>query len=138
MGQLEVGNEDEALANYRETLRIERLVLGDSHHDVILTTFHMGQVHVQLGEVNEALECFHSVLKVQKEAAERDYLAIGRTLNHIGNVYLRIGKVNEVVATMSEAVRYFRLGGKDENDLEISGFNLYRLSKEHPECAPVA
>ncbi len=63
---------------------------------------------------------------------------MAHTLNHIGNVYLQRGNAKEMVAAFSDSMRYLRLAGKKDEDLAISGFNFYGLSKMQPECAPVA
>jgi hypothetical protein len=56
----------------------------------------------------------------------------------MGNVYLQRGNAQDMVTALSDALRAFRLGGTSEQELAISGFNFYGLSKMHPECAPVA
>jgi tetratricopeptide (TPR) repeat protein len=124
---------------YRETLRVERASLGGDHKNVVLTMQHIGQVHQQQGELSDALKYFHETLEVQKQSAKPDNAAIAQTLNQIGNVYLQYGDAREMVVAFSDSMRYLRLAaGKSDEDLAISGFNFYGLSKMHPECAPVA
>jgi tetratricopeptide (TPR) repeat protein len=142
---LEIGNDDEAMVYYRETLRVERAALGHTHKDVVLTMQHVGQVHQQRGELCNALTYFHDALEIQKNcntgensATPPDYAAIAQTLNHIGNVYLQRGNAKELVLAFSDCLRFLRRAGKSDDELQVSGFNFYGLSKMHPECAPVA
>lgn len=140
---LETGDDEEALVFYRETLRVERTALGETHNDVIATTLHLGQVHQQRGELTEALEYFEHALKIQQEQCSPENAAqmavsMATTLNHIGNVHLQRGDARSLVQAFAGAVRCLKVAGKNEQDLAISGFNFYGLSKMHPECAPLA
>merc|ERR1711862_31384 len=127
-----------AMEYYRETLRVEKLALGSSHKDVVHTMPRVGLAHQQRGEFDDALKYLNDALEIQKAEAEKDCVAIAQTLNHIGNVHLQRGHSKESMSALSDSVRFFRLAGKDENELSVSGFNLYGISKMHPECAPVA
>lgn len=147
---LETGDDEEALVFYRETLRVERAALGETHTDVIATTLHLGQVHQQRGELTEALEYFEHALEIQNDQLQQSQGAGGEaqkqqaavsmatTLNHIGNVHLQRGDAAALVTAFGDAVRCLKAAGKSEQDLAISGFNFYGLSKMHPECAPTA
>lgn len=135
---LELGNDEESLPYYRETLRVEQTALGATHKAVQETMTHLAQVHLQRGELDKALDYFSEVLSIQKKATKVDPIACAKTLNHIGNVYIQWGKTPELMEAMSESLRFFRQAGGSENDLTISSFNLYGLAKLHTECAPVA
>ena len=76
--------------------------------------------------------------RFEKEGAEVDARACAKTLNSIGNVYLQWGKTREMMEAMTEAARYLRQAGLSTDDLVVSGFNFFGLSKLHPECAHVA
>ena len=135
---LEAGDDDEALVYYRETLRVERASLGETHNDVVLTIQQIAQVHQQRGELTEALDFFRSALAVQMKVTTKDHMAIAKSWNLIGNIHLQWGRTAEMVEALTEAVRHLRAAGKSENDLVLSGFNFFGMSKLHPECAPVA
>jgi tetratricopeptide (TPR) repeat protein len=151
---LETGDDDEAMEYYRETLRVERISLGANHRDLVLTIQHVGQVHQQRGELMDALKYFNEALEIQKHNIglnchlnymggddnnnSADWAAIGQTLNLIGNVQLQRGDASETVSAFADAVRLFRRAGKSDDELAISGFNFYGLSKLHPECSPCA
>merc|ERR1712183_46521 len=140
---LESGDDDEALTYYHETLRIERITLGEKHNDVALTMQHIAHVHQRRGELDDALKLFKDSLSIQKgsvellqdeEGKKKYYSAIAETLNHIGNVHLQRAKTDEMMEAYSESTRYLRNAGKMDSDLTISGLNFYGLSKNHPEC----
>lgn len=144
---LETGDDDEALNCYGETLRIERITLGENHSDVSLTMQHIAHVHQKRGELDEALQLFTESLSIQKgniqmfdekKANKGCFAAIAETLNYIGNAYLQRGKTDEMMKAYSEAMRYFRIAGKMDDDLTISGLNFYGISKNHPECPAAA
>ena len=135
---LETGDDDEAMHYYRETLRVERIALGENHRDLVLTMQHVGQVHQQRGELDDALKYFMEALQIQQVDSAKDPVAMAQTLNLIGNIYLQRGDAADTVSVFAEALRHLRVGGKDFDDLNISGFNFYGLSKMHPECPPVA
>merc|ERR1712127_182198 len=57
---------EEAVESYAETLRIERLVLGENHRDVSMTLFKLGEVNKAAGDLGEALRCFEESLAVER------------------------------------------------------------------------
>jgi predicted negative regulator of RcsB-dependent stress response len=95
-------------------------------------------VHQQWGELPEALNYFNEALSILKNATQPDHAAIGQVLTLMGNVYLQRGDATHLVAAFSEAMRSLRAADKCAEQLSISGFNFYQLSKMHPECAPQA
>jgi tetratricopeptide (TPR) repeat protein len=114
-----------------------------------MTMQHIGQVHQQRGELTEALEYFDHALQLQLQQQQQaenttttttttSAASLAQTLNHIGNVHLQRGHAVALVDALSQAVRYLHAAGKTADDLAISGFNFYGLSKLHPECAAVA
>merc|ERR1711933_232206 len=123
------GDDEEALVNYRETLRIERVAFGENHKDVALTMQHIAHVHQQRGEIDKALELFTESLQIQKENAKiasskgvkKHYAAISETLNHIGNAHLQRADTEQMMQAYAESTRYLRMAGKSDDDLTISG-----------------
>jgi len=140
---LECGEEERAMTYYRETLCVEKKALGDDHPDVIMTLLHCGQVLQGRGELNEAMDYYVEALQAA-ESRQRtqpsavDHATMANLWNHLGNVFLQRGEALELVDALSNALRHFRLAGKAENELVLSGFSFYALAKNHPECAPVA
>lgn len=122
---------------YKESLRVERVALGNDHPDVVLTIQHLGQVHQALGNLDDALECFDEALQIQKKKHAHD-ICVAKTLNLIGNIYLQQGKVGMMMQNFIEASRNLeRTAGHDES-LVIKGYNFYGLSKTNPPCAGTA
>jgi len=121
---LEIGDDDEALRHYLETLRVEQASLGHNHKDVTATMMHIGHIYQQRGELDQALKYFGDCLEIQKSVSNPDPGDIAQTLNHIGNIHLQRGDADKLLVSFSEAVRYFRLSGKDEKELEILAIQL--------------
>ena len=94
--------------------------------------------HEASGQLQEASNYFHEILDIQKSTYPQNKSAISNTLTMIGNVYLQQGDTENVMFTFTEALRMLHMAGKSETDLAIRGFNLYGLSKLHPECAAMA
>jgi len=128
------------LAYYKETLRVERASLGKHHKDAITTLEHIGRVYQTRGELHEALECFEEAveLRMTREQPERDHFGIAQTYNDIGNVHLQMGHTFELMEAFANATRQFRMAGQSEEELVITGFNYFGLSKMHPEAAATA
>ena len=139
---LEMCRDDEAMCYYRETLRVERKALGNNHRDVILTLLHYGQVLQGRGEHQQALKYYREALAAQSRVGVKtgipDYATSARILNHMGNIYLQRGEAKEMVEALSNALRQFKLAGRNEEELVVSGFNFYALAKCHPEAPPAA
>ena len=157
---LETGDDEEAMEYYRETLRVERIALGANHRDLVLTIQHVGQVHQQRGELIDALKYFNEALEIQQQNFAQHnstfnsnhpdafiqqhkyncdyYCAVAQTYNLIGNVHLQRGDASSTVQAFADSLRAFRKAGKNDDELAISGFNFYGLSKLHPECSPCA
>jgi len=146
---LEEGDEEKAIECYRETLRVERAVLAPYHDDVLLTIQYLAQVHQQRGDLKEALVCFEELLTLQRRRrqqqqqqqgtnGENEDVPIARTMNSIANVQLLYGHSKEVVEAMSEATRIMRKAGRGDEELTLTGFDLYEVARLHPECAATA
>jgi tetratricopeptide (TPR) repeat protein len=135
---LEIGEDEEAMKYYRETLRVERLALGHDHHDVVLTLQHMGHVHQQRGDLDEALSYYREALVIERKKKGDDDVAVAKVLNLIGNIHMQRAEIKEVMVCYSEATRIYMKCGQPVENLVIGGYNFYALSKLHPECAPIA
>ena len=118
---------------------METEALGCDHKDTLLTMHRIGDIHQQRGELEEALKYFNRILDILKTSSDEvDYNEIANALIDIGNVYLRRAQTEEMMKAFSEAMRYSRQSGKNDDDVPINGFDLYCLSKIHPECAGAA
>eukprot|EP00529_Nitzschia_sp_RCC80_P000178 CAMPEP_0113507042 /NCGR_PEP_ID=MMETSP0014_2-20120614/36241_1 /TAXON_ID=2857 /ORGANISM="Nitzschia sp." /LENGTH=872 /DNA_ID=CAMNT_0000402599 /DNA_START=98 /DNA_END=2716 /DNA_ORIENTATION=- /assembly_acc=CAM_ASM_000159 len=155
---LELGDEDEAVEYYRQTLHVEKQALGDGHQDVLITMQHIASVHQQRGELEEALGYLKESLDVQfghyqqqqqqqqhqKQKTSNESpcndtsINLARTWNQIGNLHLQKGDTRLMMDAYVQATRVLRQVGETEIELSVSGFNLYMLSKIHPECARAA
>ena len=142
---LESGDDENALKCYTEVLHMEKAKLGNHHPGLTHTIKQIGRVHQIRGEFNEALVLFQRALLIERVSSSTTGAESGsgvvQTLTLLGNVYLQSGDAQNVVDTYSEVVRLLRADGRSDIDSvidNISGFNLYALSKVHPACAAVA
>ena len=137
---MECGNDDGAMQYYREALRVEKTALGDYHPDVVQTLVHCGQVLHGHGDLSGALDYYKEALDAHFKCgpSDVDQTTMAKIYNHQGNVYLQRGQVKESVEALSQALRHFRLAGKNDSELVVSGFNFYSLAKQHPESSPAA
>jgi tetratricopeptide (TPR) repeat protein len=135
--QFQNGEEENALLMYNESLRVERIALGNDHPDVVLTIQHLGQVYQALGNLDSALECFHEALQIGKKKYGQD-ICIAKLLNLIGNIYLQQGKVDLMMQNFIEASRILEGNDGNRENLTIAGYNFYGLSKTNPPCAATA
>jgi tetratricopeptide (TPR) repeat protein len=123
---------------YRETLRVERAALGPNHSDIIFTLQHTAQVHQRRGELDDALDCYREVLRIQRRNLSENDPSIARTLNSIANVHLQNGNTIGVVGSMSKAARIMNRAGRSDEELRLSGFDLYGFAILHPVSAAAA
>ncbi|KAG7357037.1 tetratricopeptide repeat protein [Nitzschia inconspicua] len=135
---LETGDDEIALQQYEEALRVEKMSLGDEHPDIILTMIHLGQVKQQCGLLNEAIATFEEALCIQRSQPEGDQMLAARIYNFIGNCLLQKGDILNMMKAFAEASRISLRMRCFGESLSINGYNLYGLSKLHPECAPAA
>jgi len=136
----EMGDDETALERYEEALRVEKVTLGDNHPDIILTMVHLGQVKQQCGLLDEAVSAFTDALRIQQQHLKtNDPMRQARIYNFLGNCFLQKGDIQNMMYAFSAASRMLMsLGCAEEEPLVIKGYNLYGLSRLHPECAPVA
>ena len=147
------GSYEEAIESYSETLRVERLVLGETHRDIAMTLFKLGEVHKVAGDLEEALKYFENSLAVERslssspssstdtmsseEEQSPDYAAMARALNEIGNIHLALENVVEMMEAFNEASRLYRTAGLSSHNVVVSE-HLYALEISCPEAAPAA
>ena len=135
---VETGDDETALKHYEEALRIERATLGDHHPDIVLTMVHLGQVKQQLGLLREAIADFAEAIRLHRSQNREDGLWEARIYNFIGNCFLQAGAVPKMMEAFSAASRILLSLGCTDEPLAIKGYNLYGLTRLHPEAAPMA
>lgn len=134
--QLDLGNDEEAIQCYKETLRVEKAALGPRHEDVMTTLEYLARVYQQRGEVYLAAEYYGEILSIQRQTGGHEKVA--RTLNMIANLRLQRGDTSGCMEALCEAVRILRQCGCLEDEIVVRGFDLYGISKLHPEAAGAA
>lgn len=132
---LELGDDETAIALYQETLKVERQIKSASGPDILQTLQYLGSLYHSRGELDESLSYFKEALELERSKKGSNHLCVGKILNLIGNIYLQRGIVDKMMDAFSEATRIYNLHNES---LVIVGFNLYGISKLHPECAEVA
>jgi tetratricopeptide (TPR) repeat protein len=132
------GNLQEAIDCFRETLRIEKFVLGVDHKDVSMTSFKLGEVYKAKGDFDEALKSFHDALRIERKTIDQeDPAALARTINEIGNIHFARGDVVPMMEAFVEASRICRQAGLSSEGVTVSG-ELYHFGITCPNAAPVA
>lgn len=136
---LELGDEDRAMRFYQEALTVEKAVLGPQHCDVALTLQYIAKVHQQRGEIARALELYEEALQIQRHhVVGQVNQSIAIMLSVVADLRLQLGDVAGVMAAMTEACKILRQLGRSEEEIKLSGFDLYGFAKLHPEAAAAA
>jgi tetratricopeptide (TPR) repeat protein len=139
---LELGSDDEGIRCYHESLRIEREALGPLHDDILSTLECLGKVHQNRGELAMSLSCFLGSLDIRRQRAgesSNQLTAVSRTLNLVANLHLQLGDVASAMDAIAEATRIARSSDVlREEDIELSGFEIYGFARLHPGAAPAA
>ena len=134
----EIGDDETAIERYEEALRIEKASLGDDHQNIILTLVHLGQVKQQCGLLEDAIKVLSDALQIQQKQTKSDTAREARIYNLLGNCFLQRGDVSKMMDAYTSASRLLMIINRSNEPLTIKGYNIYGLSKLHPECAPVA
>jgi tetratricopeptide (TPR) repeat protein len=85
----EQGRTEEAIAHYREALRIDPHYL-DAHNN-------LGNILAKQGRVDEAVSLYLEALKIHPDSVETPY--------NMGNVLLTLGRIDEAIGYYMEAIR---------------------------------
>jgi tetratricopeptide (TPR) repeat protein len=146
------GDYEKSIEFYTETLRIEKVVLGEKHKDVCMTLFKLGEVNKHAGKTAEALQCFQESLEIERSLSNNpsrvvgrrphssspDPAAMARTLTEIGNIHLANGDVVPMMDAFNEASRLYRSAGLSPHNIVVSGQHAYAIDFSFPEAAPAA
>ena len=136
----EIGDEENAIAMYKECLRIEQNIIHSSQKcDVVDSLQRLGRLHQRRGELDEALQYFQEALAKLRNRGEAATFAVAKFLNLVGNVHLQRADIGEMMKSYTEASRIYRDTTDPPNEvLVIAGYYMYGLSKLHPPCAATA
>jgi tetratricopeptide (TPR) repeat protein len=136
----EIGDEESAIAMYKECLRIERQIADTSQKcDVVDSLQRLGRLHQRRGELDEALLYFLEALDKLRTNGDEATFAVAKFLNLIGNVYLQRAEIRQMMQAYTEASRLYRESSTSTNEvLVIAGYYMYGLSKLHPHCSAAA
>jgi tetratricopeptide (TPR) repeat protein len=136
----EVGDEDGAIAMYKECVRIERTISAEKQKcDVVDSLQRLGRLHQRRGELDEALQYFQEALERLRDRGEDATFAVAKFLNLVGNIHLQRAEITEMMQSYTEASRIYRETAAPPNEvLVIAGYYMYGLSKLHPPGAAVA
>jgi tetratricopeptide (TPR) repeat protein len=131
----ELGEEYEAAGMFKECLRIEQETQGENCHDSIQTLQHLALVHQQMGELKESLIYLDQALRKERSRSGQSHNHVAKLLNLMGNIYLQLADTKKMMQCYSEATRIYE---KQNENLVITGYTFYGVSKLHPECAEAA
>ena len=136
----EIGDEESAIAMYKECLRIERAIIDVSQKcDVVDSLQRLGRLHQRRGELEEALQYFQEALEKLRKKGDDAIFAVAKFLNLVGNVHLQRADITEMMRSYTEASRIYRDTSAPSSEvLVIAGYYMYGLSKLHPQCAALA
>jgi tetratricopeptide (TPR) repeat protein len=99
-----------ALENYKESLRIKRLIFGsDEHSDIADALNNIAIVYNRQGKYDLALENYNESLRIYRLIFGSDeHLDIANTLNNIAAVYNSQGKYDLALENYNESLRILR------------------------------
>lgn len=138
------GEDKEAIQMFAESIRLERLTLGENHLGVAVSLQHLAQLHQDRGELELAHGYFKEALEITRGVDESMMANKQRTictlLNLMGNIHLMKAEVPQMMECFTEASRVCGSGDSSTSaqDLVIAGYTFYGISKMHPPTAPFA
>ena len=109
---------EESMAAYRDSLKIKREVLGESHLSVGKTLNNIGSVHYSCRDFENALQAYHeakNILECNLGATHEDVATVH---SNIGDVYLEQGEMEKAHDQYKEALN-IRWMHFDEHDPKV-------------------
>ena len=124
---------------YTETLRVEKVFLGEKHRDVAMTLYKLAESYKAHGDMEKALEYFKAALEIERKTiGDDDPSTVAKTLNEIGNIHLARGEVIAMMEAFNEALRIYQQAGLGPTNLVVLSDHLYAFDISFPEAAPAA
>ena len=80
---------EEAIECYLETLRVEQIVLVETHKDISMTMFKLSETYKAYGDLDQALNRLNDALSIEQGVdGSLDPATMAQILNEIGNIHL--------------------------------------------------
>jgi tetratricopeptide (TPR) repeat protein len=106
----DIGNLDQALSLYQESLHLSRAVLGSEHPSIATTLNNMAAVYEARGDLDQALSLYQESSSIMKHAFGNDHVNVASILNNQAGCLYQLGRYNESIETyelaLSIAKRY--------------------------------
>jgi len=132
--QLEGGNYRQSEQQFRESIAMKRLLLGDRHPEIATGLNNLGLVLDDDGNLSAAESAYREALAMQKELLGEVHPAVANTLNNLAYVQYEKGEVRNALATERESLAIYRKLFPGDNPkvagiLNTMGFWLFETGK---------
>lgn len=127
-----IGNLDQALANFEESLSQAREVQDRQTEAVVLGN--IGLIYQKKDDLDKALKCYEDALKIDSQIGRREHVAIG--LSNIAQIYQAKGDLDSALKYLENALKIakdigFREG--EASDLDNIGV-IYQIKGENDKA----
>lgn len=109
---------EESMAAYRDSLKIKREVLGETHLSVGKTLNNIGSVYYSCRDFENALQAYHEAKDILERKLGTTHGDVATVHSNIGDVYMAQGEVEKAHNQYKEAlnIRWMRF---DEHDPKV-------------------
>ena len=100
-----LGDCEEAVRVYTETLEIKRETLGSDHRDTAVTLGNLANAYAEIGELDRARSLHEEVLAIRERVAGRNSAAVGTSLRDLARIDLATGRAEAAIPRLERYVR---------------------------------
>lgn len=133
------GNYDQALADFREIVSLNRRRHGDFHENTGMALHNLAGVVFMQGDAAEAATLYEQALAAKRAYYGVDNRSIAMTLRSLGLSYRRLARVEDAQTTLTEALAAYReWNGEDAalyQETAIQLAELLMLNQRDSEAA---
>ena len=132
------GDSEEAEKFYRESLAMNRRLLGEKHPEVANGLENVAMALSDKGDLDGAEVLYRQSIQMRRELLGPDHPDVGRTLANLASLQYDRGDTAEALSNMREVLAIYRKAYHADNPeiarvLNVIGFWL-TLSREYPEA----
>jgi len=81
------GNYEKALLNYKQSLRIRQLIVGNNHIETAWTYYDIGILYYKLRDFDQSLNNFNKALAIRQEICGEYHPEVSNCFNFLGKTY---------------------------------------------------
>ena len=116
---------DKALEYYQKALEIRKQVLGESHPDIALSYYNIGNIYHSQGDYDLALEYYQQSLAIRKQVYGESHPDVALSYNNIGVVYCTQGDYALALEYYQQSLAIWKqVYGESHPDVALSYNNI--------------